>query len=89
MTLKDWRRMKTQSPKWETKSRTHSGGKNRIELEKTGSVLGGDRWFVMHTKLDTFGFPKGFKGLVNMKGGEKFKKHALQDARQYMKNHKI
>jgi len=89
MTMKDWRRMKTDAPKWETKSRTHSGGKNRIELEKTGSVLGGDRWFVMRTQLDSFGFPKGFKGLVNQKGGDRFKKHAVYEARHYMKLHKV
>jgi len=87
MALKDWRRMKTTEPKWQAKK--YLGGKSIVELEKTGSVLGGQRWFVMRTRLDRFGFPKGYKSLLNMKGGVQFKKHAVMDARQYMKYHKV
>lgn len=91
MALKDWRRMKTHSPKWESKNKNHHGGKNRIELEKTGSILGGERWFTLLIRLNSSGFPEGYgsKDLLTTKGGTQFKKHAIMDAKQYMKHHSL
>ncbi len=92
MALKDWRRMRTKSPKWESKHTNRYGGKNRIELEKKSSILGGKRWFAMLIRLNSLGQTESWAGariLINQKGGVKFKKHAIQDARQYMKLHKL